>query len=397
MPDLTSIGAITSRSTALAGGSIDSSLIHVPLPDNYLGFTSEPVVDLVPLLGKEGPQKHPGIIRSWIWNNDVPLVDTLSNAIDASALTTTLTVANPQYYQVGAQITIDTENMSVTGRGTGVIYVERAAQGSTIASHSAAAPVFIAAPAVAENADDAEAPFSQGDKDYNAYQTVTMAWPMSHRAETVVSEEFPNGGWFNTILKNALDREIPRRLEMALFKNLRSVGTGVTASTFGGFREPTFISTRTAVSGILTETHINDALAGVDALNTRRPTIAMGSPTVGRILSSAYAGARWITGDATSVTNYVDSFNTPFGMIKFVPNRNMATWAPDKLYFFDPKDIKQSPYDSSSNWQTGLYETQGWHKRQYVRGDITYTFPFADSRVELYGFSVNPAFYSGYA
>ena len=397
MPALTSIGAITSRSTALAGGSVDSNLIHVALPDNYLGFTSEPVVDLVPMLGKEGPQKNTSIIRTWIWNSDVPIVDTLSGSIDNSPATITLTVAHPEYYQVGAQITIGTENMNVTGRGTTTITVDRAAQGTTIANHTAADSIFIAAPAVAENADDAEAPFSQGAKDYNAYQTVTMAWPMSHRAETVVTEEHPNGGWFNDILKQALDREIPRRLEMALFKNRRSLGTGVTASTFGGFAEPGFITTRTSVSGLLTETHINDALSAVDALNTRRPKVAMGSPNVLRILSSIYAGSRWITGDATSVTNYVDMFKTQFGDIKFVPNRNMATWAPDKLYFFDPADIKQSPYDSQSNWQTGMYETQGWHKRQYVRGDITYTFPFADSRVELYGFTTNGSYYGGYA
>ena len=395
MPDLTSIGAITSRSTALAGGSVDSTLVHVALPDNYLGFTSDPVVDLVPLLGKEGPQKNTSVTRTWIWNSDVPITDTLGATTDNAQ--TTYTVGHPEYYQIGAQIFIDTEAHNVTGRGTGTITVDRAVQGTSAAVHTAGATIYIALPAVPENADDAEAPFSQGAKDYNVYQNVTMAWPMSHRADTVMTEERPNGGWFNDILKQALDREIPRRMEMALFKNRRSLGSGVTASTFGGFAETDFITTRTSISGVLKEEHINDALAAVDALNTRRPKIAMGSPTVLRILSSIYSGARWITGDATSVTNYVDMFKTQFGDIKFVSNRNMATWAPDKLYFFDPADIKMSPYDSQSNWQTGLHETQGRHKRQYVWGDITYTFPFADSRVELHGFSVTPAHYSGYA
>lgn len=392
----TQIGTMNSRSSALTGGVVDSTLVHTPLPDNYLGFQRGDKAPVVALLGKEGPQKVTNIARYWLWSNSTPITDTLSVSVDASQ--TTWTVAHPEYYQIGAHIFLDTEAVEVTGRGSGTVTVRRGAEGTTPAGHTNGATIFVGVPTTAEGSDTTNIPFTQGDKDYNVYHDIEMAWPITHRAKTVVTEEFPSGGLFSDMFQRVTNREIPRRLEMALFKQRRSAGSGVEGSTFGGFAEPTFITTRVPGVGVLNETHINTTLQTLFNLDVEKlPPIVMGQPLMGRILSSFYAGSRWIGGDATSVTNYLDRFKTPFGDIQFLPNHLMASVAPDALLFFDPADIKQSPYDSKSNWQTGMYETQGQYERQFVFGDISYTFPYCDSRAMLTGITTTEASYSGLA
>jgi hypothetical protein len=63
----------------------------------------------------------------------------------------------------------------------------------------------------------------------------------------------------------------------------------------------------------------------------------------------------------------------------------------------NPEDFKRRPYASSTGWNTGNYETQGWHTRGFLRSDTTLIAQRADSRAEIYGFSTTAGDYSGLA
>jgi hypothetical protein len=80
-----------------------------------------------------------------------------------------------------------------------------------------------------------------------------------------------------------------------------------------------------------------------------------------------------------------------------VRNHLMNTIANDKMYLANFDDFKKRPYATGTGWQTGEYQTQGWHKRGFLRGDFTLLAELADTRGELHTFSTTAGSYSGLA
>lgn len=396
MPSTTN-APFNSVSTALSGGTVLSTLVYEPL-DDWMGFQRKPWAVANSAIGATGPASTPTLKRGWGYSSDTPYQDTLSVSIDNSPSTTTLTVGNPNLYTIGAVIVINSERMQVTARGSTTINVTRAFSGSTIGSHNASDVITIGPTALVENADDPDAPVTQGDRDYAVHQMIVMAWTFSHRSKSIVTHEFQKGNLMTSTLQNKMNRELPERLEIALLTGLRSVGTGVESSTFGGLDQPSYITTRTSVSGPLEERHLTQALQTASSLVGDLGELEIMGPSIlGHILSSYYQGSRRLDASQTRVTNYVREFDTPYGVLKYVrnPKMDVIPMCQQKAYIWKPSAIKRAPLTSDSNWQTGAHETQGWYERQYLRGDITFLFPDPDSRAELYGWSKTESDYAG--
>lgn len=205
----------------------------------------------------------------------------------------------------------------------------------------------------------------------------------------------------NTVLQQKMNRDIPKRLEIGLLTQLRNVGTGVEASTFGGLDQDEFISTRTDLSNEpLSESHINSALYTVGEMVGDMGDLEIHGPQiVGRAMAAYYQGARNLTATDDRISLKTPVYETAYGTVKFVNNPIMNTipMCQDKLYILKPGDIKRAPFSSDSNWQTGSHETQGWYDRQYIRADLTYLFPNEDGRIELYNFDTVTSNYPAYS
>lgn len=390
---------INSSSTALAGGTILSTLTYEPL-DDWMGFQRQAWNPLNSAIGSTGPHKTPTVRRGWGNSSDTPYLDLLTQDLASSAGATQMFVAHPEYYTIGSIVVVDSERMLVVARGSNYVTVQRAFSGSTVAAHTTNDVAVIGATAMAANSDSPDAPFTQGDRNYNTHQMVVMAWTFDHRSQATVTHEFQSGNMMTTTLQNKMNRDLPQRLEIALLTGLRSVGTGVEASTVGGLDQDEFCTTRTPLSGDpLEERHLNDALQTASQMVGDLGSVEIHGPDiVGRILASYYRGAIRMSATDSTVSSKPPTFQTPYGDVSFVRNPIMNTipMCQDKLYILKTSDIKRAPFTSDSNWQTGAHETQGWYDRQYIRGDITFLFPNEDSRIELSGFSTTTSHYPSY-
>jgi hypothetical protein len=350
------------------------------------------------LIGSEGPPSTPMNKAEWGWGSPDPYETTITEALTTTD-GTSVTFADGTYLQVGDIVYIGAEEMQVTAVAGNVATVTRGFAGTTAATALDNATAFIIGPALTESADDADSPYTQGEVDFNYHQIMTFTWPMSKRAEVTPTYEHRGGNRFNAELRKKMEHTAPVRFELRLLLGQRAAGSGSTPSALGGLRQSSYITTRTSISGILTETAFMSQLQTISSLvgDGLMPDTIMGGDLVGRIMSSWYNETRRSTMDSTKANVRWTEFETPFGLIKFVPNYFMNTVASNKAYVFDPSVFKKRPYAQGTGWQTGEHSTQGWHRRGFLRGDFTLLAEQCDARGELYGFSTTVGDYSGIA
>lgn len=389
------VGSQNQYSNAVSGGTVPSDLFIRDVPD-WMDKQLRTDVPLTKSMGTASAPSTPMNKAEWGWGNPDPYQDSITEAIGSTSATT-ITVANGEYYQVGVRILIDSEEMLVSARTGDNLTVTRGFAGTTPATHLDNADVFIMAPAVMENADDADSPYTQGEVDYNYHQIMTFTWPLSKRADVTPTYENPNGNRFQSELRRKMEDTAPVRFELNILLGQRALGSGSSPSAFGGLRQSTYITTRTSVSGVLTETDLMSGLQTVSNLvgPSKMPTEIHCSPFTARIVSSWYNESRRTSGSDEKINVKFTTIDTPFGVVKVVPNYLMSTVANDKLYVINPKDLKRRPYATGTGWQTGEHSTQGWHRRGYLRADMTVIAEGCDSRLELYGFSTTAGDYAG--
>jgi hypothetical protein len=391
----TSIGSRNQYSTSVSGGTVVNDLFPRDVPD-WVDKLQRTDVVVQKHIGSEGAPSRSMHKAEWGWGSPDPYSDTITEAALAGDLT--LTVANGEYYQVNDVIAIDEEEIRVTAVAGDVLTVERAFAGTTAAAHSDNAVVIILGPATVESADDPDSPFTMGQVEFNYHQIMTFTWAMSERAEQTWNYENQGGNSFSKELKKKMDMTAPIRFELRLLRGHRAQGTGSSPSAFGALRQSSYITTRIDMSdAILTETDLMSNLQTVHNLvgSDLMPDTLICSPLTARIISSWYNHTRQSTMDSTKAGVKWTSIETWFGPIKVVPHYLMSTVDNDRLYVADWGRIKKRPYASSTGWQTGEHNTQGWHRRGYLRGDYTVLFPYADARLEIFNYSTTAADYSG--
>ncbi len=398
MAATTAVGSRNQYSTGVSGGTTASDLFYRDVPD-WTDTLQRQDVPVSKMIGTAPAPTHPMNKAEWGEDAADPYSDTITEAITDTAATT-ITAANGGFYQIGDVIVLSAEEMRVTGRAGNVLTVERGFAGTTAATHLDNAVVFITGPAVVESADDADSPYTQGDIDFNYHRIMTFTWALSKRAEVTGTYANRSGNNFATELKKKMQYTAPLRFELAIMLNQRAQGTGSSPSSFGGLRQSSYITTRTSLSSaILTETDLMDHLQTIHNLvgPGHAPDTLLCSPFGARVISSWYNDTRRSTMSDDKAKMYFTEVDTPFGTMKIVTSYLMSTVANDKIYVADFADIKKRPYASSTGWQTGEHETQGWHRRGYLRGDYTLLFPYADARGELHTFSTTAGSYSGLA
>lgn len=364
-------------------------------------------VPLSKLIKKGSAPKTPMLKLEWGYGSPNPDIDQLNEALDDSE--TSILVDNIAFFQIGNVIKVDDELMLVTAFETNpvALTVVRGFAGTTAASHSDNEAVIIMSPAFKENQDHALSPITQGELAFNYFQQIEFAWQYSHRSDVTPTYESRTkaGTRFAQELRKKMEVEAPVFLERTLINGLRALGSTSAPSAMGGIFQDEFNTTRnTSISGPLTETTLLDNLQTVYNLvgQDMMGKTLMAHPFVLRIIASWYNDARRLTSTETKVGLAITEIDTGwFGTLKLIPNYKFTKTAAngeetlDRLICFNPEDYELCPYSADAGWQTGEFDTDGWYRKGFLRGDFTLKAQNPDSRLVLGGFSTSSADYPG--
>ena len=396
-------GSQNQYATSTSGGTVPSDLFIRDVPD-WIDKLQRTDVPLQKMFGTMPAPDMPMLKREWGWGSPDPYSTTLY--VSCGSGDATITVADGNYFAVGDTIFIDDEMLRVTGIAGDVLSVDRGVGGTSAASHTgsatpaSAATIVIGLPALVESADDPDSPFTQGEVDYNYPQIAAFTWSHSHRRKVTPTYEGKSKDNATRELRKKMEHTAPVRFEISLILGRRQQGSGTSPSTMGGLRETSYITTRTNLSSApLTETDLMNGLQTVNNLvgSTLMPDTIVCSPFMARAISSWYNETRQSTMSDTKANVKWTEIETWFGPVKIVPHYLFTSLpgANGRVYVLNPEDVKRGPYASDTGWNTGTYETQGWHTRGYLRGDFTTKWERADARLEFRNASTTSTDYSG--
>ncbi len=323
---------------------------------------------------------------------EVQLTDAVTDGVE-----TTFTVDFPKYVQKYDVLWIPAtdEQVRVTADPTTTLTVVRGHGGSTPAAIPAGAEIKILGPAVPEGADTPESPSSQGDLDYNYPQIFEYSWSVTHRGKVTPTYEVKSDR-FKWELKRKME-EAAMDLNRTAIYGLRSAGDGTATnpSTTGGARQFAKANRIEKVGGAPLE--LSDFL---DALELQYKDVGQsemsktfyGTIRTKRILNSFLNPLRRATVTDAKLNLTMDTIDTDFGEIKFVVDEEFPE---GEMYSFNFKDIKRLTYEGGS-WKTGMFSTNGWYDRGFLRGDFGFNWAAPRRRCAIIGFSSDPSDYPDY-
>jgi hypothetical protein len=115
----------------------------------------------------------------------------------------------------------------------------------------------------------------------------------------------------------------------------------------------------------------------------------MGSHFAKRVFNSFFQPARRMSKSDSKMKLTWDEVETDFGVLKFVVNYKMPN---NELFIWNPEDAKLHAY-KGGKWSSGLYSTQGWYDRGFLRGDYGAIFQGDRRRLRVHNFSTTAADY----
>lgn len=394
---------MNSYSDAVSGGTTPSALNIVTIPDwtAMLKRTDTPLLKRIGGIKEGAAPSAPELKASWGWGSPDPVKDQLNGAINASV--TTIAVDHGAYFTIGDVFRVDEEDFLVTGiSGNNLTVLTRPFRGTTAASHADDSPVYIISPAIREGQDDPLSPITQGETDFNYPQIMVWTWEFSQRSRvtpTWESRRF-SGTRDQIELKKKMSKTAPVDLERALIEGLRNLGSpGVEPSTFGGLRQPSYITTQTDMLGeplteydFFAEQQTRYNLVGQDQMAKTYMVSGFGK----KIINSWYNDSRRSSTGDSKISNHWDSIESDFGVVNFFINYQLdALGRQNFMYALNLNDITLRPYHTSTGWQTGELATQGWYTHGFLRGDFTVIMEGCDNMGIVKNFSTNPALYPG--
>jgi len=302
----------------------------------------------------------------------------LTAAVTAGASTITVDVPNAlQQYDVIRFVNGDQARVTAAAPANPVAVVAHPG-GGTLNAHSNAEVVQILGPAVPEGADTPTSPTSAGDLFFNYPQIFEYSWTVTHRGRVTPNYEFKSDR-FQAELKRKMTEATLDLESTALWgKKQQGDGSGTNPSTTDGLIAAT-TSNVVDVGGVaLTLSHINSLL---QTIATQVGQNDMGKYLVGnyntkRIFNTFIAGTRRSGMQDKTMNITVDQVDTDFGTIKFVTHYN---WPDGYLNIVNLDDIKRVSY-VGGDWKTGLFSTQGWYDRGFLRGDFGFLWEAPDRR-----------------
>lgn len=288
-----------------------------------------------------------------------------------------------------------TEQLLVTDPeyGTNQVFVSRNwPAGGAGLSLSGGETVQLLGPAIPEGADAVDSPIQMGEV-FETYPNIyEYTWKYSARARVTPNYEVKTDQF--KAQRNKKMKEAALDLNRDLLSALKNKGdaSGSNPSSIGGLREATATYTQNVGGAALTWLRIMNLLqtvyidVGADAMGKT----FMGSFFQKRIFNSFFQKSRRTGNMDDSLKLYWDEVDSDFGKLKFVINYDMDD---DELICWNPEDASLDHYENG-NWSTGLYSTQGWYDRGFLRGDFGAIFEAARRRARWFGISTNTGDYS---
>lgn len=252
--------------------------------------------------------------------------------------------------------------------------------------------VLLLGPAIPEGADAVDSPIQMGEV-FETYPNIyEYTWKFSHRARVTPDYEVQSDKF--KAQRNKKMKEAAMDLNRDLLSALKNKGdaTGSNPSSIGGLREATATYTQNVGGNPLTWLRIMNLLqtvyidVGADAMGKT----FMGSFFQKRIFNSFFQKSRRSGTKDDKLKLYWDEVDSDFGVLKFVINYEMDD---DELICWNPEDASLDHYEGG-NWSTGLYSTQGWYDRGFLRGDFGAIFEAARRRCRWHTIDTNTASYT---
>lgn len=374
---------INSLSSSISGGTVPSGMIIRDVPDfiPFVRRSDTPMLGLV----KKGSARD---MLKWEYGEGdlSPREDVAAEALDNSE--TEIDVTNGAYFQKWDLIKIDDEIMLVTSFTNGQpnkINVTRGWGSTSPATHSDGATIKILGPAVPEGVDAPDSPVTRGELFHTFPQIYEYTWQNTHRSRVTPNYEIKSDQ-FKEELKRKM-KEAGEDLDTLLLDGVKNEGdgTGSNPSTMGGLREATTANV-TDMNGAPLE--LQDLLeemqdVAYDVGTGEMGKVLMGNHLVKRIFNSWFQPTRRTGKSDKSLSLVWDEVETDFGNIKFVINYKMPD---NELFLWKPEDARYHPY-KGGDWSNGLYSTQGWYDRGFLRGDFGAIFQGDRRRLRIHDFS----------
>lgn len=384
-------GMINQYNTGVTGGSIPSDLFirDVPEFEEFIRRYDNPMLKLVKP-GKERDKEKWEFGEGDLAPRTADTTGTHTNSV------TTLNVASGhgKRFQKWNLIRIPStgEQMLVTAISTDALTVLRNwPAGGVGVALGGAVTVQILAPAMPEGADAVDSPVALGEVDYNYPQILEYTWTYTHRGRVT-----PNYAVKTDQFKDQMKRKMKEAagdLDSILLHGLRDpgLGDGTRPSSTGGLRQFTATRTNDLATTPLTWAAIMTTAETVykDVGQEAMGKTFMGSFFTKQIFNALFQKSRLTSGQDEKIKLHWDEVETDFGVVKFVINYKMDD---NELFLWNPEDSQLDHYEGGV-WSTGLYSTQGWYDKGFLRGDYGALYKAARRRIRFFNYSTTQSDY----
>ncbi len=381
---------VNSLSSSIAGGSIPSGLVIRDVPDfiPYVRRSDTPMLSLVPKRGEKD-------ILKWEYGQGdlSPRADAINNGAGYTNVAASIVVDNGAYFQLWDQVRVPRtgEVLLVTGISGNTLTVTRgwgSTNGAALVDND---PLKIMGPAVPEGVNAPDSPVTRGELFFTYPQILEYTWTLTHRARVTPNYEMKSDAYKEETKRKM--KEAAEDLNDLLLNGIKNEGdgAGTNPSSMGGLREHTAVYA-TDLAG--TALDLGDILdqANTVFLDVGMADMAktiMGNARAKRIFNSFFQPARRASMSDAKMKLTWDQVDTDYGTLKFVVNHLMDD---GELIVWNPQDSGLYNY-KGGNWSTGMYATQGWYDKGFLRGDFGAIFEGERRRFRIYNFSTASADY----
>ena len=380
---------LNSISSGVSGGTVPSDLVIRDVPDfiPFVRRSDTPMLSLVPRKGERD------MLKWEFGEGDLsPRSTTLAESgFDNSETDVTVATGTGAYFQKWDLIKIDDEIMLVTNIVNDVLTVTRGWGSTSGASHENGATISILGPAVPEGVDAPASPTTRGEIFHTYPQIFEYTWQITHRGKVTPNYEIKSDQ-FKAELKRKM-KEAAEDLDDLLLNGVKNAGDGggTNPSTMGGLREFTTAHVSDLNAAPL---ELQDILEKLEEVYKEVGLADMGKTLMAsmftkRIWNSWFQPSRRSTQSDAKLRLTWDAVDTDFGTIKFVPHYKMAN---NELFIWNPADSGLFNY-KGGNWSTGLYSTQGWYDKGFLRGDFGAIFEGDRRRIRIHDYSTTATDY----
>jgi hypothetical protein len=261
-----------------------------------------------------------GTKPEWLEDTLTPLVGAYSSSTDNTTSTATaLIVADPNMFQEGHIIKVDSEQMWVSGvnGATSTLTVTRN-YGGTQSTHATGSAVHVIGIARLEGADSDDLGFT--DRTAGSNYTQIFHQEVKVTATQQVIDQYGIGDEFDYQSKKAIP-SLMRLVERQLFNGVRQAGSATAPRAFGGLT--TFITDNKVAGTSLVQSHFEAAVMSAYIDGGTGPWLAPCFPTNLQKVKNFYDTSNFLRVDPSQsqVGMVIDEVVTPFGNVKLQLNR----------------------------------------------------------------------------